>query len=126
MKHLCNVVCINISDCTKFDPDFFIDTVLVNAQQITHLSMNGCHQFDEYQLVKLLKSLPNLIIVEALKTTGILCVSTSEIIHNCPNIKVLEVVPKFPFIEAPKWIHLQHEFPHVDFGKEIQNIKMHQ
>ena len=123
MKHLSNVVSMNFSNCIKVDPEMFINSV-VNSKQITHLAMNGCKQFSEYQLVKLLTSLPNLIVMEALNTTP--CVSAKQVLNQCINIKVLEVVPKFPFAEAMKWIQLREQFPHIDFGKEIKKITLNE
>ena len=81
MKHLLNVVSMNISNCIKVDPEMFINAV-VKSKQITHLTMNSCKQFSEYQLVQLLKALPNLIVVEALNTTPIFCVSAKEVLDK--------------------------------------------
>ena len=116
-----NVVDVRIPGCNKVDPNTFVDAI-VEAKQIEEVDITGCKQFNEYQLVRMFKSLPNLVQVFALETTGILSVSAYEIVTNARKIRVLKVVPKFPIVDKKNWSQLHCIFLHIDFGEKVKAI----
>lgn len=119
MTKMSNLLSVNISGCTKVNPDMFVKSV-AECPKITNVFLNGCKQFTELHLVKLLNSIPNLEVFEALDTTGILSVNVSEVLSKCKNIRVLKVMPKFE--EKRNWSNLIRHYYNIDFGVEIQKI----
>ena len=121
MKKMSNVLSVNISGCTQVDPDKFVES-LANNEKITRVAMNGCTQFTECHILTILKSMPNLEVFEALKTTPIKSQSVSEALSQSDKLRVLKVVPNLPFVEKRYWCNLRKHFSKIDFGEDIENI----
>ena len=106
---------------SHLDPREFIDAAIDHIE-LKELHMVGCGQFSEFQMIELFCCLPNLEVIDATCTCGILYVSAYVICCNLRKLKMLKVEPKFPFEERFDWAKLQAIFHHINFGKKVYAV----
>ena len=106
---------------THVDPRPFIDDVIDHIA-LNEIHMVGCTQFTEHQMIELFCCLPNLKVIDASKNRGFQYANAYIVCCSLRKLQVFKIEAKFPFYERHDWSKLQAVFPHIQFGKTINDI----
>ena len=120
LKYMPKLKMIDISN-TRIEAKPFVDAV-IDKIGIEEIYLRNCTQFSERQIIEMMCCLPNLTIIDATGTKGILYVSAYIICCSLTHLRVFKLEPKYPFFERFDWSKLKCMFPHIDFGKKIDEV----
>ena len=106
---------------SHLNPKEFIDAA-VDHINLKEIHIVGCGQFSEVQMMVLFCCLPNLEVIDATRTRGLLYVSAYVICCNLCKLRIFKCEPKFPFEERFDWAKLKAIFPHIQFSDKINAV----
>lgn len=105
--------CLDIIGCQNIAVDSIV-TSLLTKETLEILRMPNCFQVDGKFLVTIVKSLPEIKIVDASDCRQILLEQARDILQNCKLVDFFSFPPTWAPPEL--WAELLSHFKHVKFG----------
>ena len=110
-----NLVQFDMSGCDSLDADEIVDCVST-CGQLEKISLAGCFQFSENQMVKMFTELKNLNDIDCFGRSPFQHYRAYFVVTSHPNLKRFIFEPKFPSFEKKDWSKFKFECKDVILG----------